>query len=354
MRFHVLGIPHTITNNQFSVCAFTQLILQFCKMMYNRGHHIMHYGHEDSNPLCNENISVVTDKIWKSIYKHNSIQDFKFDDVVYEQFYKNTINEIYKRKKKNDFILAFWGVGHKPICDEHNDLITVEPTIGYGNGTFAKYRVFPSYAHYHCHSGLNIDSHFINNVNYTVIPHYFDLDNFKYSDKKEDYVLFMGRVCDSKGIDIAMKVTDLLDIKLVVAGQLGHKNKIIDKVVFTDNVEYLGTVGVKERKELMSKAKATIIPSIYSEPFGMVQVESLLSGTPIITTDWGAFTEVNLNGITGYRCQTFNDFIDAIKNIDKINSEDCRKQGEKFSFDNIAPMYEKYFNEILNEERRLK
>ena len=349
-RLHVLGVPHTRTLTKHATCSITQKVWLFCKMMHARGHIIYHYGTEGSAPYCTENIPVVSNETYERIYGNADItadMPFREDDDVYQEFHRNAIIEIGKRKQPNDIILPFWGLGHKPVTDAHPDLITIEPGIGY-TGSYADIRAYESYGWMDCQLG---DTH-QPSWYHTVIPPFFDLDEFicdvPFEERiKDPYFVFIGRVNESKGVGIAMDVCNRLGVKLKVAG---HKYAPYDTMEFREPIEYVGSVGIEERKHLLSRAIGTFMPSIYTEPFGYVQVESMLSGTPVITTDWGSFPEVNINGVSGYRCRTFADFMEAAKNLiaGKIDLNGCRKWGERFSFDSIAPKYEKFFQDVTN------
>lgn len=317
-------------------------------MMYNRGHVIYHYGHEHSNVVCTEHVTVVTDEIFKKCYGYDNRKgnfNIRCDTEVYHVFHKNSIEEINKRKKPNDFVLAFWGLGVKPVCDQLSDVIVVEPGIGYPCETFAQYKIYESYSMLNTsiatHSPEKLKCMSFYDV---VIPNYFDPNDFKYrcESEKDDYFVFIGNLIPEKGFHIAVELANKLKFKLKLAGR-GYVEGLDNEYV-----EYVGYVDTESRKELLSRAKCAIIPSLYNEPFGGVQIECLLSGTPTITTDVGAFTENNIHGITGYRCTTFGQFTWAIQNIHKIKSIECRKWGENFLLDNITPMYEEYFQNVLN------
>jgi glycosyltransferase involved in cell wall biosynthesis len=346
--YHVLGVPHTVSSTKFNACAYTQKVVKFGRMMKALGHKVIHYGHEDSDLECDEHVSVLTnDDFEKSYGTHDwKSKFFKFDtgDHAYRTFYKNAICEVEKRKGKNEFILPFWGSGVRPICDAHPDLICVEPGIGYAGGFWARWKVFESYAIYHAYCGLNRVGHCNQDWYEVVIPNYFDKNDFTFNDKKEDYFLYLGRVYDGKGVNIAIQATEQAGVKLVVAGQKE------DGYNLPPHVEYVGYADMEKRKELMANAAASFLPSMYVEPFGGVQIENLLSGTPTITTDWGAFAENNLHGITGYRCRSMGDFVEAIKRVQagEIIPQNCRTWGENFTLEKIGPRYEKFFNDILN------
>jgi glycosyltransferase involved in cell wall biosynthesis len=225
-------------------------------------------------------------------------------------------------------------------------MICVEPGIGYAGGHWARWKVWESYAIYHAYCGLQSVGSCRQDWYDVVIPNYFDREDFTYrgNDEKEDYFLYLGRVYSGKGCDVAFQAAERAGVHLKVAGQIEPGYKI------PDHVEYIGYADIETRRELMSKAKGSLIPSQYVEPFGGVQIENLFSGTPTITTDWGSFAENNLHGITGYRCRTMGDFVDAINAVKQgaISSESCRLWAENFSLEKVAPMYEKYFSDVLD------
>ena len=350
MRFHVLGLPHTVSSKEFNSCAFTQKVVKFCEMMKARNHTIIHYGHEDSVVDCDEHVTVIDNWTWHEVYGNYDWRktNFKYDvnDKAYKTFIENSIKEIEIRKEKNDFLLPFWGNPMKPICDAHSDMIVVEPGIGYAWGHFAPYKVFESYTVHSAYYGL----HSVGTCNEkwydVVIPNYFNINDFDYVEEKEKYFLFIGRVYDGKGVNIAIQATEKIGAKLIIAGQGTLKEMGYTEI--PSHVTEIGYADIITRKKLMSNAKACFVASLYNEPFAGVQIESMLSGTPVISTDWGALAELNIHGKTGYRCRTFEQFVWAAKNIDKIKPENCRKWGLNFTYDKVGKMYEEYFSSLIN------
>jgi glycosyltransferase involved in cell wall biosynthesis len=223
----------------------------------------------------------------------------------------------------------------------HPDLITVESGIGYPNGTFAKFKVYESYAIMHGYQGNKAAISASNDFWYdAVIPNSFNINEFDYSPHKHDYFLFLGRVSPAKGFHIAKQIAEATKTLLIVAGKTDAWQPD------TKFVQYEGIVGPKKRALLLKHARATICASTFLEPFCGTQIESMISGTPVISSDWGAFTEYNKHGLTGFRCKTFEQFLWAANNIKKIEPKACRVWGHKFSLENVAPLYTEYFQSV--------
>ena len=147
-----------------------------------------------------------------------------------------------------------------------------------------------------------------------------------------------------------MQIVEAVGGKLIVAGpgSLEGLGTRTGRPV-SEYVEHVGVADVETRKKLMAKAKAMILPSTFVEPFCGVQVEAMLSGTPVITTDWGAFAEYNIHGATGYRCRTFEQFCWAANNIANIKPATCREwAANNFSIERVGQMYDEYFYGVRN------
>lgn len=349
LRCHLLGTFNTPVNKKpFALSnAFASKVGRMAQILKRLGYYVIFYGVEGSEVECDEFVQISDmATIEKAYGKWNgkTALGSKYGDIAYTTFNKNAIVEIEKRKRVGDFLLLCHGTYQKEIADAVKIHNTVEIGIGYPS-SFARFRIFESYFQMHTAYATEKKG---DGVWYDcVIPGYFDQNDFEYSKKKDDYFLYLGRVIHRKGIRIAQQVIDKIGAKLIVAGLRGiGVDSNVD--LSSPNIEYVGLADFEKRKELISKAKAVFMPTIYLEPFGYVAIEAMMSGTPVITTDWGAFPETIQHGKTGYRCKTFEQFVWAAKNIDKIKPKDCRKWAmNNYSLEKATQMYQEYFNQIL-------
>lgn len=348
MRFHLLGLAHIETTKENSSCAYTQKIIKLANMIKKFGHTIYFYGVEGSQVACDEFIQVSSQSLLRDTYGEYDRKTlfFKCDpnDKAHTTFNENAIKAINENKKAGDVLLCTMGVYQKSIADA-TKLLCIESGIGY-SGVFSDYKVFESYAWMHYIYGrLGADD---GNWYDAVIPNFFNVDEFSYRDEKEDYLLYFGRIINRKGVQTASDVAKATGNKLMIVGQGSLDNPQENLHLGNEkHIEYRAAVGTEERAELLSRAKAVLMPTYYLEPFGGVNVEAQLSGTPVITTDWGAFPETVLHGVTGYRCRTFEEFCWGVNNISEIKPSDCRRWAvENFSTDRVGEMYEEYFQRI--------
>ncbi len=320
-------------------------------MMHRRGHTVYHYGHEDSQVECTEHITVVSRDTFNRTYGHHdwkkNFYSWDTNDAVHKEYNENCIREITKRKQRGDFLLCFFdqqAVGQPFI--NGGEMICCNPGIGNTNPLWLPYNIFESQSVMNCIYHLEDPR-----LKDCVIPNYFDTRDFTYQAKKKDYLLFIGRLIKKKGLDIAEDVALRTGHKLIVAGQGTYKNAT-GRDTPPSCVEMFGVATVEQRRELLANAKALIAPTYYMEPTGGVTLEAGFAGTPVITTDWGGFSENTLHGITGYRCRTMESFCWAVKNIHLIKPEACRAWAVKnFSMPVIALKYECYFHSIRNVTR---
>lgn len=368
-RFHIPALVHLPVNRKYMACAFTMKIYKMCQMLMSLGHEVYLYGAEDSNAPYTEFIQTHSlqdlrkewgegDNRFELGYDWKN-KGFKHDinkkrTQTTFKFYLECIREINKRKKPDDFLLIMQGTYQKPISEGVKLFLTCEPGIGY-RGSYTRYRAFESAYLQNFTYGSKDPFKSVNGNFYDrVIPNYFDLDDFKFSKKKKDYFFFIGRLITRKGVEIAHKATKAINAELKIAGQgmlswNDHKLVTQEFTIEGKNLDFVGFVDVEQRKKLLAEAKAVFVPTFYLEPFGGTNVEAQLSGTPVITTNFGAFPETVEHGKTGFLCNTLQDFVDACKNVDKLDKQYIRDRAvEKYSMDNVKFQFQKWFNDLYN------
>jgi glycosyltransferase involved in cell wall biosynthesis len=304
---HILCSPNKPVHSANRTDPFAIAVIKFVQNMEKLDYHCIVYTIVGSEVPCEkvECLSFLYNQTTKNIEEYN----------------RNAGQEIRKRKKSDDLIMCFHGWENQGATLENQDLIIVEPSIGYDiKAIFAPYRVFTSYAQMHMFYGHK-DMLMTPSWYDAVIPNAFTASEFSYCEDKDDYFLIFGRVIENKGIHIAIQATAHTGKKLVIAGpgnlqELGYAE-------IPGHVEYVGVCDVDQRRELMSKAKAILGPTYYVEPFGNMIAEGYFSGTPAITSDWGGFVDTVIPGRTGFRCREFREFIDAIEKIEQIKTLDC-------------------------------
>jgi glycosyltransferase involved in cell wall biosynthesis len=359
MRFHVVALPHTMTSKEYSPCAYTQKVFNFCKMMLSLGHEVIHYGGEGSDVPCTEHISMISAEQREKWWGENNWRKemFNIDWTGTEPYWIEAnavaIREIGRRIQPKDFICLIAGHCQKLIADAFPNNLSVEYGIGY-QGTFSKYRVFESYAFQHFMYGRESVIFDQREGKYydEVIQNYYDPTDFPEIFPKEDHYLFIGRLILLKGVAEAAEAVTRIGGRLKVAGQgaikVEEKRISAKEVDIIGNVEYIGVLDARQRFAEMSKAKAVFVPTRYIGPFEGVAVEAMLCGTPVITTDWGAFAENVIDGVTGYRCRTLGEMMWAARECSKLDPHAIRDYAlKKFSIDVVKYRYQDYFTKLM-------
>ncbi|HVL98532.1 MAG TPA: glycosyltransferase family 4 protein [Egibacteraceae bacterium] len=187
-----------------------------------------------------------------------------------------------------------------------------------------------------------------------VIHHGLDVDEYSPGPGDGGYLLFLGRMAPDKGARGAAEVALAAGVPLLLAAKMREPLEIDyfnDQIrpLLCDTVTYVGEVGGAEKTALLAGARALLNPIRWAEPFGLVMIEALANGTPVITFPEGAASEIVDDGVTGIHCADEDEMVTAIDDIDKIDRAACRAAVEgHFSSDRMVAEHLALFNEVLS------
>ena len=188
------------------------------------------------------------------------------------------------------------------------------------------------------------------NLNWAgVVYNGIDLKKFPFEKKVGKYCLFFGRIMEKKGVHEAILAAKLAKEKLIIIGDCQNKKYLRKKIkpYLGKNTKCLEFLPYQKIPQYVARAKVSLMPIKWNEPFGLVFIESMACGTPVIAFDRGSAQEVVKDGKTGFVVKNVNEMVKAIKKINQIDRRECRKHVEKnFSIGKMVERYEKIFLKI--------
>ena len=195
---------------------------------------------------------------------------------------------------------------------------------------------------------------FLKNVDY--IYNGIPVERFPFNANPKDYLLWLSKIIPSKGILEAIKVAKLTGDKLVIAGNVvGEENERffkyeVNPLIDGEQITYVGQADFETKVKLFKNAKALLCPFLRREPFGLVIVEAMACGTPVIGYRQGAIPELIDHGVTGFVVDTYDEMAGAVKLLPGIDRAACRKRvEEKFSVKTMIDKYEALYASILKQ-----
>lgn len=189
-----------------------------------------------------------------------------------------------------------------------------------------------------------------------VIHHGVDVEDFPVGSGEGDYCLYLGRMVAEKGAHRAIVAARKAGMPILLAGKMrepwetSYFEAEIEPLL-GDDARYLGEVPLAEKRTLLAGAKATLFPIRWNEPFGLVMLESLACGTPVLAFAEGAAPEVVAEGRTGYLCRDESEMAEALAGIGAIDRAECRADVEiRFSTERMAREHAELFERLATRK----
>jgi glycosyltransferase involved in cell wall biosynthesis len=190
-----------------------------------------------------------------------------------------------------------------------------------------------------------------------TVHHGIPVRNYPFSATPGDYLAFIGRVSPEKGIDLAIRIAQAVSLPLRIGAKVdptdeAYFERAIRPLLGSAGVDFIGEVDEATKAELLAGARALLFPIDWPEPFGLVMIESMACGTPVIARPCGSVPEVLVDGVTGFLADGVDELVAAVRSVDRLDRRACRAHVEAhFSVERMADRYEALYRDLAS--RRL-
>lgn len=343
-RIHNIGLFHTVANLDYTTCAFTTRVRNLGKMLIPHGHEVIEYSNEGSTAESTEYVPILSETEFlelKELYKREQPHEVaSIDCTLYRKFYEKLVPELSKRVQKGDIIAHIFGIAYQQLVQLFPEAHHVEVGIGYEQA-WSPLRIYETnhWASWH-HGKEGTDG----SAYEWVCPMGHDVDLWTPQNEQGGYLLYFGRITERKGLYTVKEIARHTDMEVIMCGD-GDASQYLDPDI--PNLKHIPAVFGKDRDELVGGAYAMLCPTKYIEPLCNSGIEAQLCGTPIITTDYGAFTEIMIHEFSGFRCHTLGDYLEAIRAVPNLNRRAISSRARAlYSLESVGRQMDKIMRQV--------
>jgi glycosyltransferase involved in cell wall biosynthesis len=191
---------------------------------------------------------------------------------------------------------------------------------------------------------------------FATIPHGLPPQQYVFHSDPEDYLAFLGRVAPEKGPDVAIRIAQAAKMKLKMAAKVDASDaeyfeSTIRPLLGGGSVEFIGEIGDADKSKFLGKARALLFPIDWPEPFGLVMIEALACGTPVIAWNRGSVPEVIDDGVTGFIVDSVEEALQAIARVHELDRRRIREVFEqRFSSATMACNYLQAYQRLIESD----
>ncbi len=188
-----------------------------------------------------------------------------------------------------------------------------------------------------------------------TIHHGVDLDQYIFRKDKEQYLAFLGRIAPMKGTHIAIEVAKKAGMPLKIAGEVqpafqDYFETQVKPHIDGKFIEYIGEADLVAKNELLSNAAAMLFPIQWDEPFGLVMIEAMATGTPVIALPGGSVSEIVADGTSGYICRSIDEMVTRMAELSRLSTSKVRLHVEQnFSVERMVNDYARLYGEVIKD-----
>jgi glycosyltransferase involved in cell wall biosynthesis len=279
-------------------------------------------------------------------------------DHLAPSFHFPMLSQVYHHADRFDIIhshLDYWSF---PLAR----LVSV-PTISTMHGRLDLNELAPIYRHYRDLPVVSISNEQrrpLPEMNWVgTVYHGLPRNLLRFNSGPGSYLAFLGRISPEKRPDLAIEVARRSGMPLKIAAKVDRADReyfesVVKPLLSTPGVEFVGEINDAQKAEFLGRALALLFTVDWPEPFGLVMIEALACGTPVIARPCGSVPEVLRDGVTGFMASSLDDLVCAARKAREISRRTCRDQFEtRFTAEVMAANYEQIYYQLIDARRTL-